>query len=207
MSRKVIDGQVPVVPEDRDKGGRPTDLNQELIDKIKKVMLVGTPPDVAMALFDVSSDLMRLWVNKAIAEPEGYYGALIRQIHQTVAEYEYRELVVLEQSIRGRPAKYLMEEKLLKGKPVLDSKGQPLMVPVLDGNGSAIVLQAEIKPNAEMALKRLERRLPKWAKTININMDVALQGDSTEREVSEVDDEMSFKEMVRKEVKAFKESL
>lgn len=187
MSRRLVDGKLPVKSKKAKKGGRPSgiELDKGLMNRLRQAILIGAPVLTAAALNDIDYGTMRNWVLNAKEHPDSLYGELLKVLTKAVAEYEARDLSVIESHALGRPAQYAQNPIMKDGAPVLGPDGKPLMEYVRDGEGNLILLQAEIKSDWRAAMERLSRRKPKsWTKHLNIDLDAVLTFTNEEREVN-----------------------
>lgn len=200
MSRRLVDGKKPAKPKKgSNPGGRPTkfEVDPELVKKLRNAILMGAPILTAAALNDISYEVMRSWVLKGKEDPSSEYGALIQVLTKAVAEYELRDLAVLDQHAMGRPAQYAMQPVLnKKGDAVTGPDGKPLMEYARDGEGNPILLASEVKSDWRAAMERLSRRLPKkWRRQLDVDLDVVMTFDNTNRENKEKE-AMSFEQRI-----------
>lgn len=167
MSRKLVTGKQPVPSKDANKGGRKSllELNPDLLEKIRKPLLIGMPIYTSVALQRIGHDTLNLWVTRGFAEPDSIYGEFLSMCNQGVAEWQLRDLSVIEAHAQGRPAVYEMRvARDSKGDPIKDREGNVIMEPALDGQGNPIVKVAAIKSDWRAAVERLARRKPAiWA--------------------------------------------
>lgn len=184
------------------------DLNPELAEKLRQAILIGSPVLTAAAFHDISYETMRLWVLKAKENPSSQYGALINTLQKAIAEWEVRDLSVLDAHAHGRPAKYLEQQmRDDKGNPLYAPDGKPLMEYVKDGNGNLIITQSEIKSDWRAALERLSRRKPKsWSKHLNIDLDAILTFTNEEREVNPKE-AMTFEQRIAEAVRELEDEV
>lgn len=205
MSRKLVDGKHPVPSPGSNPGGAPSLLerDKDLPEKIRKFILMGAPVLTAAALNDVSYDTMRSWVLKAKENPESEYGALIRLIMKAVAEWEVRDLAVLDIHATGRPATYLEEPVLdKKGQPYIGPDGKALMKLARDKDGNPIQKTAEVKSDWRAAMERLSRRKPRtWAAKLAVDIDSVLTFDPNAEKQVDPKDNLSFEQRIATAVK------
>lgn len=163
----------------RQNGGRPKkvstglknapdlmpELTPEIIKKILDPIRIGSSVLTSFSLNGYSYATIRTWVLRGKAEPNSIYGELIRTIEKAVAEYEIRDLSVIDRHANGVPTEYEMEVARRKnGEPILND-GKPIMQIARDGNGNPIIKRSEIKSDWRAAMERLQRRLPRyWAR-------------------------------------------
>ena len=189
MSRRLVDGKLPVKPKGANKGGAPTDekrIDDKLMANLRQALLIGAPVVTAAAINDIDYDTMRRWVLNAKEKPQSRYGELIRLMHKAIAEYEARDLSVIEAHALGRPAQYLQQQaRTPDGQLLFGPDGKPVMEYVRDAEGNLILTQSEIKSDWRAAMERLSRRKPRsWTKHLNIDLDAVLTFTNEEREVN-----------------------
>lgn len=188
MSRRLIDGKLPTRPKNAKKGGRPNQLeiDSDLMKRLRSAVLLGAPIVTAAALNDIDYDTMRRWVLVGKEDPASRCGELLRVLQKAVAEYEARDLSVIESHAVGRPAQYLQQQaRTPEGTLLFGPDGKPVMEYVKDAEGNVIISQSEIKSDWRAALERLSRRKPRsWAKHLNIDLDAVLTFTNEEREVN-----------------------
>ena len=213
MSRRLVDGKLPK-PKKGSKAeakmlqGRPAEieLTPKLADKICAVLRIGAHADIAGAINGVPPSTMRYWIIKGTEDPKSLYGAFLNRIHQTIAEFEGKSLLSLNNAAMGSPAEYLMEPvKDNKGNPVFLKDGKPLMQPVRDAEGNPIITKQEIKPDPKIIQWLLERRAAKrWGRKDHIMVDLDdilnVQKDKTPSENQAVNPE-DHKKLVEKVTK------
>lgn len=194
MSRSLVTGQLPAK---KYKGGRKTkfEMDPDIINRIEQALRIGTPPLTAAAFQGISYDTMREWVLKAKEHPESIYGEFIVRINKAIAEWEIRNISVLETHAHGRPATYEMEVvRDKKGEILYESPGKPLMQIAKDGDGKPIIKTTAIKPDWRPALEMLQRRMPKnWASNDKIDIDAVLTIENQEAGSKEA---LSFEQQV-----------
>ncbi len=210
MSRRLIDGKVGKPKKGSDPGGRPTkfEIDPELPKKLRQAILIGAPILTAAALHDISYETMRGWVLKGKEDPSSEYGALLKIIQKSIAEWEARDLSVIEAHAVGRPAQYLQQPMRNEaGEVVLGPEGKPLMEYVRDAEGNPILQAAEIKSDWRAAMERLSRRKPRsWAKQLNIDLDAVLTFDNNEREAKPAE-ALTFEQKIAQAVKELEEEV
>ena len=113
---------------------------------------------VAARQYGINPITIQRWIAKGIEDQKSIYGGFSQQLDQALAEAEARDLASVDTHANGRPAVY-------KEEPVLDKKGQPVMVdgkPLMklarDKDGKLVLLQTEIKSDWKAAMAKLERR-------------------------------------------------
>lgn len=206
MSRRLLDGKLPERKPGSNKGRRAIlDLTPELMDQICAPLIIGAPIDTAAALRGVSYDTLRSWVIKGNTDPNSIYGVLLKRIAQSVAEWEARDLSVIEKHAQGAPPEYYMEiVKDEHGNVMYDKNGDRIMQVAKDNEGRPIIKRPGIKSDVKAAMWRLERRKPKyWERKIQIE-DAAgvLSFDNKKPETKEA---MSFDEKVAQAMKKFED--
>lgn len=208
MSRSLVTGEHPKRGPDKSKGGRPSkfEVNEELMQNLRKALLMGAPVMTAATLCGISYDSMRQWVLWAHEDPDSKYGELIKLLHKAIAEWEIRDLSVIDAHVMGRPAQYLQEPmKDKNGTVQLDGNGKPVMQLVRDEEGRPIKIADEIKSDWRAAMTRLERRRPKfWAAKLNASEDSVLSYTSSEKEVGP-DAALSFEDRLSMAMKKIEE--
>lgn len=209
MSRKLIDGKKPTIPEDANKGGLPPTLTPELIEKIAGPLRIGVRIPTAAALNDVSYETLRSWVLKGHEKPNSIYGAFIKEITRSIAKWEAGDISILHKHAFGAPAEYLMEPaRDSTGGVVFGADGKPVMVMARDGDGRPIIKRSEVKSDWRAAAHRLERRLPKyWHRPETqptSDHDAVLTFDAKEREAKPVE-ALSFEQKIAGAVKKLEE--
>lgn len=210
MSRRLVDGKLPVKSKTAKKGGRPNqlELDKTLIDRLRQAILLGAPVLTAAALNDIDYGTMRNWVLNAKEKPDSLYGELLRTLSKAVAEYEARDLSVIEAHALGRPAQYLQQQaRTPDGQLLFGPDGKPVMEYVRDGEGNLIVTQSEIKSDWRAAMERLSRRKPKsWARHLNIDLDAVLTFTNEEREVNPKE-ALTFEQRIAEAVKELEDEV
>lgn len=147
MSRRLIDGQLPVRPDNIENDGRPSKLNDELIKQICNAIMLGAYPSVAAAFCRISPSTLSNWVRAGQKDPNSKCGELLAAMQHSLAIAQIRDQQALEHFVSGRPAEYAK-----------DSSGKIQ----LDGAGNPIKIREEIKPDKSAIMFKLDRR---WAKT------------------------------------------
>lgn len=210
MSRRLVDGKLPQRKKTAKKGGRPNkmEIDPELMNKLRNAVLMGAPIVTAAALCDISYDTMRAWVLKGKEDPSSSYGELLRILNRAIAEWELRDLSVIDAHAHGRPAKYAMKPVLDgKGKPVFDHEGKPLMEYDRDAEGNLVLLQSEIKSDWRAAMERMARRKPRmWGRHLNVDVDAVLSFTNEEREVNPKE-AMSFEQRIAEAVRELEDEV
>lgn len=181
MSRRLVDGVLPK-PKKGSKAekkmlrGRPSEieLTPEIMDKICAVLRIGAHVDIAGAVNGVPMSTLRLWIIKGTEDADSLYGAFLNRIHQTLAEFESRSLISLNQAANGTPAEYLMQPvKNGNGDPVMLRANEPLMEPVRDNEGNPILKKSEVRGDPRINQWLLERRSSKrWGRKDHIRVDM-----------------------------------
>jgi hypothetical protein len=210
MSRRLVDGKLPVRKKDAAKGGRPNmlELDPSIIPKVEAALRMGAPVLTAMAFNGISYDTVRLWVIHAKQNPESIYGELFSRVNKAIAEWEMKDISVIEAHAMGRPAQYEMEVvRDKKGKIVFDENKKPLMQVARDAEGNPILKSHAIKSDWKAALERMSRRKPaSWARrdqlSVNFDQDAVLSFDNSKVETKEA---MSFEQAVAKAMEKFDE--
>jgi hypothetical protein len=210
MSRRLLDGKAPKPKKGSNPGGRPTkfEIDPELVKKLRNAILMGAPVLTAAALNDISYETMRAWVLNGKENPDSEYGALLKVLVKAVAEWELRDLAVLDSHSTGRPAQYAQQPvRNKKGDVVNGPDGKPLMEYVRDGDGNPILIQSEIKSDWRAAMERLARRKPRsWATKLNIDLDAVLTFDNKEKEVNPKE-AMSFEQRIAEAVRELEDEV
>lgn len=211
MSRRIVDGKLPVPSPKANKGGVKSllELNDELESKILSALRLGTSVGTAGAFNGISYETLRQWVLKGMEKPESRYGAFIANVKKAIAEYELRDLSVIDAHVQGRPAQYLMEPARDENGAVIWEEaprkakgkdpgfvGKPLMVTARDGDGRPILKASEIKSDWRAAMERMSRRLPRyWARRDeNFDADGILTPDNKKADSKEA---LSFEQKVK----------
>jgi hypothetical protein len=187
VSRRLVDGQLPKRSLVKTKIGDITDLTPELIAKIIKPLQIGASVTTASAFNGVHYDTMRMWVLKGKEHPETIYGELIRAIEKAIAEWEVRDISVLEKHAMGAPAEYQMDVVFDEhGQLIRDASGNPVMQVARNKDGNPIVKRSEIKADWKAALERLSRRKPRyWASRDTASEEAVLTYDNKKPETRE----------------------
>jgi len=209
MSRKLIDGKHPVPRKGANPGGRPTkfEIDPDLVQRLRQAILMGAPVLTAAALNDISYDTMRSWVLKGKENPESEYGALIKILQKAIAEWEIRDLSVLDAHALGRPAEYVQEQVVVDGKPLFGPDGKPIMRIVTDAEGRPIIKRSEIKSDWRAAMERMARRKPKqWGARLGIDLDAVLTFDNKEKEVNPKE-AMTFEQRIAEAVRELEDEV
>lgn len=177
------------IPPGANKGGRPTQLTPELLEKMLQPLHIGARVQTAAALNNIGYDTLRAWVLKGHEDPESLYGELIRRVTQAIATWELRDISVLDKHAMGAPAQYEREVVRDKdGSIIMGTDGKPLMQIARDDDGKPILKTSEIKSDWRAAAHRLASRLPKyWNKEDNIDHDAVLTFDAKEREIKPIE--------------------
>lgn len=208
MSRKLIDGKHPKPRPGANKGGRPRmfELTPDLIEKCIAPLRIGLPITTAFALHNVSYATLRMWVLKGHEEPDGVYGALLKKIEKAIAEWEARDMSVIDMHATGRPAQYEMEiARDRKGNPVLDEKGKPIMQVARDGNGNPIIKSPAVQSDWRAAMERMARRKPKfYGRRDLIDVEAVLSFDNTQKATKET---QSFEQKIAEAVERLEEDV
>lgn len=208
MSRRLVDGKLPVKGKDANKGGAPSmiELDPSLVPKIESALRMGAPVLTAMAFNGISYDTVRLWVIKAHKEPNSIYGELFKRVERAIAEWEVKDIAVIEAHAVGRPAQYEMEVvRDKKGNIVYDDKKKPLMQIARDKEGNPILKSPAIKSDWKAAMERMARRKPKsWSRRdqvdFNFDPDAVLTFDNKKQETKEA---KSFEQSVAEAIERF----
>lgn len=170
MSRKLVTGKHPVIsPDKRGRRKSALELTPDLMDKICKPLLIGLPIATSAALQKVGHATFNSWVNKGFADPDSIYGDFLTACEKNIAEWQLRDLSVIEAHAQGRPAVYEMRvARDSKGDPIKDKEGNVIMEPALDKAGNPIIKSEAIKSDWRAAVARMERRKPNiWANRDN----------------------------------------
>jgi hypothetical protein len=141
--------------------GRPPKLNRELIKKICDMIKIGSYIESAVVVCGVSKTVFYQWMKKGNAKPKSIHGEFVNAVHRAVEECKIRDLMIIDKTANGRPAKPLRDDD---GKIMIDHKGR-------------VVLEEEaIQPNWQASAWRLERRSPKeWGRTEKIQEETENQ--------------------------------
>jgi hypothetical protein len=193
-NRRLVDGKNPREMENYEPAkntGRPKipkELTPELIEKIVGPLRLGAPIPTAFELFDIPYVTLRYWATRAKEEPDSLYAELLNTVRKAVAEYEIRDLSVIDKHVIGAPAEYKSKPVLdSKGNFILDEKGKPMTILERDAEGNPILLKKEIPSDWRAAMERLSRRKPRyWAKTDQEYHDQILKDDESQAK-SEID--------------------
>lgn len=190
MSRRLVDGKRPQPPEGANKGGAPTKLTQDIIDKIVQGVRIGAPVLTATALQGLSYETVRNWIILGVKSPDSLHGAFLQAVNTAVAQWEIGDIAVIHRHANGAPAEYMMEPvRDNKGNVVFtkDAKGNKvaLQQPVRDGDGNPVLVKSEVRSDWRAAMERLSRRKPRhWQRreqlSINSDPDEVLKFDNTQ---------------------------
>lgn len=207
MSRSLVTGKHPKRPEGASKGGRPTLLTPELMDKICAPLRIGVRVPTAFALSDVGYDTLRDWVIKGHQAPESIYGELIKRVEKAIAEYELRDISVLETHAHGAPAEYEREVVRNPDGTVIMDGDKPVTQIARDGEGNPIIKRKAIQSDWRAAAERLRSRLPMfWNKgAIDLDAPLKLSEEEKSRDVSPTKETKTFKEVVAEVMKEIEE--
>lgn len=197
MSRKLVDGQKPTIPPGANKGGRPRGpahpmTSEETMTRIEQFLRMGLPLDTACAACGVRYELLRQWVITAQEHPTSQYGALMNRFMKAIAEFQVRDVAIIDAHAHGRDAKYEMEvAKDKDGNVLRDQQNNVIMQVAKDGNGNPIIKSLPIKSDWRAALEMLGRRIPKtWARrdqlSVMVEADPVLTIEATPVENKEV---------------------
>lgn len=214
MSRKLVDGKVPIPHPDADKGGRKSilELDDALEERILNALKIGSSVGTAAAFNGLSYEVIRNWVLKGKEFPESRYGAFIQNVQKAIAEWELRDIAVIDRHANGRPAEFLMEPaRDNKGNvvwevlPTHKTAGKPIMVVARDDEGRPIIKSQEIKSDWRAAMERMSRRMPRyWARTDKNDIDGVLTLDNKKADSKEA---MTFDERVAQAMKKLEEDV
>lgn len=204
MSRKLLDGKNPTKPPDANKGGAPTLLTPELMENIVAPLRIGARVPTAAAFNNVSYDVMRNWVLKGRQDPDSIYGVLIKKVEKAIAEWEMRDISVIEKHAMGAPAEYEKEVVRNSNGDVVMVDGKPLMQVARDADGNPIIKSHAIRSDWKAAIERLRSRLPKYWGRDKIDLDVILTFDNSEREAKPLE-ALSFEQRVAAAAKKLEE--
>lgn len=142
-----------VKKEDKNPGGRPLELNDELIQKIANNLRAGAYVETAVIVAGCPKATFYSWMKRAHDENETnpLYKRLLDTVERAIEEAEMRDIVNIDQAAMGRPAKFATDAN---GKIIYNERGR------------AVIEQAELAPDWTASAWRLERKNPKrWAKT------------------------------------------
>ncbi|CAB4149773.1 hypothetical protein UFOVP558_29 [uncultured Caudovirales phage] len=209
MSRRLVDGKMPKPRKGADPGGRvpQIELDPKLVENVLAAIRLGAPIMTAFALQGFSYSTVRAWVVKGHQEPDSIYGALLKKIEKSIAEWEIQDLAVIDAHAKGRPATY--EQQVVrdkKGHPIIDKEtGKPIMEIARDADGNPILKSHAIKSDWRAALERMSRRKPaSWARrdqlSVNVSHDDILTFDNTKVETKEA---ISFEQEVARAMVKF----
>ena len=155
----------------KSKGGRPSDLTREIINKICNFLRLGTNLNTAIVMVGIPSETYHHWIKQGHKKPDSLYGELLKSVNIAVEEATIRDLQVIDRHIMGTDDEFFMiyDEKLKQKVPYLDKFGNP------------VVKKKGIKPDPSLAQWRLSKRRPKeWGNVIHI--EEAPKGEMTEKE-------------------------
>lgn len=131
--------------------GRPTEITDELIEKICNALKLGAYVETAAALSGIEKKTFYNWVKRGAREPGTIFEKFLHAVEEAQAQAEARDLLVIDRAANGQKAEY--ERDPSTGRLVLDDEGKP------------VVLQRGIPPNWSAAAWRLERRFPRrWGR-------------------------------------------
>jgi len=131
MSRRLVDGVMvkPAVPHAGKQVGTGTTLTEELIKDICRPLLIGLPVSSSCALLSIGYDTLRYWVVQGYEHPDSIYGKFINEVKKAIAQWETRDLSVIEMHAQGKPATYEMEVvREPDGTVARDEKGSPARI-------------------------------------------------------------------------------
>ncbi len=208
-SKKKKKKKISTIPIRQSDAGRPPELDRSLIKKIIAPLRMALPVVSAAALQGISYELIRLWILKGKEEPNSIYGELVKSIEQTWAEWETRDLSIIDQHATGRPAEYEMEVvRTRKGEILNDPKtGQPLMQVARDSEGNPIIKRHAIQSDWKAALERLSRRKPRyWSRKDPIDLDgeAVMTFDNKKPETKEA---ISFEQRIAQAIEKLEEDV
>lgn len=166
MTRRLVDGQLPVRPKDADRGGAPSKLNHQLIENICKYIKQGNNVDTSAALNGIDSTTLRRWI--MIGRKDYHddihtlYAELYRGLGQAEAFAETRDLQLIDTCGHGRAAIY---ERYKRDIPEKGIKEGDL---VYDRNGNPILLAEAIQPDWRAVGWKMDRRWKKrWGNGVS----------------------------------------
>lgn len=125
------------------KGGQPTKLNKEIMDKIVSVLKVGAYIETAAAYVGISKDSIYEWMKKGAVAKGGIYKEFSDAMGKAISEAEMMMLTTVVQAARGNTT----------GRYLKDSDGNY----ILDRHGAKIAIK-NVQPDAQSAQWILERR-------------------------------------------------
>ena len=176
--RRVVDGVRTV------STGRESELTPDVINKICDAIKIGCFPQVAAMYANVLPSTFRYWIRRGIEEPDSRYGELLNAVRSCLGQAEMRDVAALQAFIQGRPAEFMK-----------DSNGNL----VLDGNGNAIKIRDEVRPNITATMFKMERRwAANWGRQLRVDISSDILND--EESLSNQDDqekEIDIKEAER----------
>lgn len=85
--------------------GRPPEINEELIEKITRVIKAGNYVETAAALNGVCKKTLYNWFRKG-QKGNTLYSKLVHAVQQAISESEVRDVNVIDKEARGRDAEY-----------------------------------------------------------------------------------------------------
>ena len=155
----------------KNKGGRPSSLTDEIIYKICNFLRLGTNLNTALVMTGISSVTYHEWIKIGHKKPDSLHGELLKSVNIAVEEATIRDLQVIDRHIMGTDDEFFMiyDEELKQKVPYLDKFGNP------------VVKKKGIKPDPSLAQWRLSKRRPKeWGNVIHI--EEAPRQELTEKE-------------------------
>ncbi len=207
MSRRLVDGKLPARKKGSDKGRTSIlELTPDLIEKIEAPLRIGSPIDTAFALQGINYDTLRNWVIKGHERPDSLYGVLINRVKKAIAEWELRDLSVMDRHAMGAPAEYEMEVvRDHKGKILMDDAGKPMKQIARDSEGNPIIRRREVRSDWRAAMERLSRRKQKiWGNKVSVDVESVLTFDNKKPETKEA---MTFDERIAQAVRQLEEDV
>ena len=135
-----------------------TFLSPELINQVEQLYRVGLKDSAVANIIGISSDILSEWLLRGAAHNNGLYGELFKRCAKAVSSGELEFVAKIRECALGKAAEYAYRE-------ITKPDGSVVKELQLDGEGKAIVLREEIKPNPVWASWFLERRFSKhWSK-------------------------------------------
>ena len=204
--RRIVAGKQIVV----DEGGRQSmlELDDDIEGRILNALRIGASVSTATAFQGLCYDTVRYWVLRGKEDPSGRYGQFISRVHKAIAEWEMRDLSVIDAHAHGRPAQYMMDPvRDSEGNLVYESPGKPLMQIARDADGNPILKSEEIKSDWRAAMERMSRRMPRyWSRRDqnSLEIDGVMTLDNKKADSKEA---MTFDERVRAARKRVEEDI
>lgn len=173
-------------PKEKNVGGAPTKLTEELIGHIANYIRMGNYVETAFGACGVPKACFYEWMAKGRLKGGTIYSALTDAVDRAVNEGEIRDIAVIERAANGIKAEYL-KEVVEETDPVTNKTVKRERM-VHDEEGKPILIRPAMKPDWRAAEWRLERRHPeKWGRSDKLHVESVLRPASASDEKVKVD--------------------